>query len=162
MSETPKEPDWRDGMVAAGALMVLLCGACSAWTATNDDIYFRQGAWLVGSPPILVGMVLIVIGIARRDWTRTTPLRWSTFLVRLDGGFKMAVGAILLMIGAATALLSVALAIDIVSTASRAHSVGLFNRALTTVSGVAVLSIVTIVAVIGGCTLYRTGQDLSR
>lgn len=151
-------------MVSAGALMVLLCGACSAWTATNDDIYFREGAWVFGSPPILVGTVLIVIGLARRDWTRTTPMRWSNFLVRLNGGFQMAIGAILLVVGAATALLSVALAIDTVVTASQSHtsSAGLLDRVQIAFSAMAVLTIITIVAVFGGWKLYTSGRELMR
>ncbi|WP_304171789.1 hypothetical protein [Phenylobacterium aquaticum] len=59
-----------DGKIAVGVLMVTLCGACSAAVLWNSGPSGGEGAsmvWVFGGGPILIGIILILRGIAERN-----------------------------------------------------------------------------------------------
>ncbi|MCI3135491.1 hypothetical protein [Phenylobacterium aquaticum] len=56
--------------IALGALMVTLCGACSAavlWTSRGSESIEASFVPIFGGGPILIGIILILRGIAERN-----------------------------------------------------------------------------------------------
>lgn len=154
MSEPEPKPDWRDGMVPTGALMVALSGLCSGATFSTGDPYMVAFTEFFGGIPILTGVILIGLGLSRRKQVAAAAYR-HTRGDRIVGSLWMGLGA------AIAALSAVTIAFVLLEAGKAALHLGsrLTNDQLTPLIVTGVLGCA---GLLFGLRLYNAGQEAWR
>ncbi|WP_304178122.1 hypothetical protein [Phenylobacterium aquaticum] len=99
MSEPQPKPDWRDGMLPTGILMVTLSGLCSGATLSTADPYMVAFTKFFGGVPILTGVILIGLGLSRRKQVAEVAYR-HTRGDRIFASLQMGLGAAIFALSA--------------------------------------------------------------
>lgn len=154
MSEPQPKPDWRDGMLPTGILMVTLSGLCSGATLSTSDPYMVEFTKFFGGVPILTGVVFIGLGLSRRK-PRAPASNQYTRGDRIFASLMMGLGAAII------ALTGVAIVVVLLETGE-----SVLRNAAHSPEGLLTTIIVT--AVLGGAGflvgwgMYKSGQEAWR